>query len=67
MAYLGKIKRTASIETLIDTILMKISASVIDRTDVRTQLSFYKVFSSTLIQRLTRTSKLLSTGSPGSS
>jgi len=60
MAYLGKTTRTATIEALSNTILMKVNASVIDQTSINTQNRFYKVFSTTLIQRLIRTSKFLS-------
>ena len=60
MAYLGKTTRTATIEALSNTILMKINASVIDQTSINTQLRFYKVFSNTLINRLVRTSQFLS-------
>ncbi len=60
MAYLGKTTRTATIEALGNTILMKVNASVIDQTSISTQLRFYKVFSNTLIQRLVHTSELLS-------
>ncbi len=60
MAYLGKTTRTATIEALSNTILMKINASLIDQTSIGTQLCFYKVFSNTLINRLTHTSELLS-------
>lgn len=57
MAYLGKITRTASIEALNKTILMKINATVIDQMSINTQLCFYKVFSKTLIRRLALTSE----------
>jgi len=60
MAYLGKTTRTATIEALKNTILMKINASIIDQTSISTQLRFYKVFSNTLIQRLAHASELLS-------
>ena len=60
MAYLGKIKRTASIEAIVNTILIKINSSLIEQTSIGTQLRFYKVFSNTLISRLTHTSELLS-------
>ncbi len=60
MAYLGRTKRTATIEALENTILMKVNASVIDQTSLSTQLRFYKVFSTTLIGRLMHTSELLS-------
>ncbi|MBW1722003.1 MAG: protein kinase [Deltaproteobacteria bacterium] len=64
MACLGKVRRTASIEALTDTILMKINASIIDKTPMATQLRFYKVFTGTLIRRLAQTSRLLSQASP---
>lgn len=60
MAYLGKTTRTATIGALNNTILMKVNTSVIDQTSINTQNRFYKVFSTTLIQRLIRTNKLLS-------
>ena len=60
MAYLGKTTRTASIEALSNTALMKVNASVIDQTSMDTQLRFYKVFTNTLIKRLTHTSEMLS-------
>ncbi len=60
MAYLGKAKRTATIETLSNTILMKINASIIEQMSTSTQFRFYKVFSHTLIQRRSRASELLS-------
>lgn len=64
MAYLGKIARTATIKATKNTILMKVNASIIDQTSINTQLCFYKVFSNALIQRLARTSELLSQVSP---
>ena len=60
MAYVGKTTRTATIEALSDTILMRINASIIDQTSINTQHRFYKEFSKTLNERLTRTSELLS-------
>jgi serine/threonine protein kinase len=60
MAYLGKTTRTASIVAATNTILMKMRASFIDQTSLSTQLRFYKVFSQTVIERLARTSELLS-------
>lgn len=62
MAYLGHTKRTATISAISDTILMKLNASVIDQTSQGTQLRFYRVFAKTLIQRLARTSELVSKG-----
>jgi hypothetical protein len=60
MASLKKATRTASIKAINDTILMKINDLGIDQTSDNTQLCFYKVFSSTLIQRLIHTSEKVS-------
>ncbi|MEW6267208.1 MAG: serine/threonine-protein kinase [Thermodesulfobacteriota bacterium] len=59
MAYLGRTKRTATILAANRSILIKMSASHLDKMSISTQLRFYKVFASTLIQRLARTSELL--------
>ncbi|MBN1848451.1 MAG: protein kinase [Deltaproteobacteria bacterium] len=63
MAYIGKIKRTATIEALENTILMKINATIVDQMSLGTQLRFYKVFSNTLIKRLAFTTEQVSKGS----
>jgi serine/threonine protein kinase len=63
MAYLGKTTRTATIEALSDTILMKLNSSVIDQTSIPTQHRFYREFSKILIERLIRTSELLTKSS----
>ena len=60
MAYIGKIKRTATIEAFGNTILMKINSTIVDQMSMGTQLRFYKVFSNTLIQRLVVTSEKVS-------
>jgi len=60
MAYLGRSKRTATIEALRDSVLMKIGAPISGEISDSTQLRFYKAISSTLIQRLARASELLS-------
>lgn len=57
MAYFGKTRRTATIEAVVDTILMKIQTSSIDERPVATQLKFHKGFSTALIQRLSKTSE----------
>ena len=62
MAYRGNITRSASVKAVRDTILIRINGSVIDQTSINTQLRFHKVFSKTLIQRLTHTSNLLFKG-----
>ncbi|MFH1092204.1 MAG: cyclic nucleotide-binding domain-containing protein, partial [Pseudomonadota bacterium] len=59
MAYLGKTKRTATILAATSAIMMKLNVSVIDQTSMSTQLRFYRVFLSTLIERLARTSEML--------
>jgi serine/threonine protein kinase len=60
MAYLGRSKRTATIEALKNTVLMKITAPITGETSDSTQLRLYKAISRTLIQRLARASELLS-------
>ncbi|MEW5725690.1 MAG: serine/threonine-protein kinase, partial [Thermodesulfobacteriota bacterium] len=60
MAYFGGAMRTATIKAATRTILMKMSASIIDQLSLSTQLRFYKVFSTTLVGRLARTSEMLS-------
>jgi serine/threonine protein kinase len=60
MGYLGKTKRTATIQAIKDTILMKINALSTEMVSADTQLRFYRVFSKTLIQRLARASEILS-------
>jgi len=60
MAYLGKTKRTATIDVVGKAFLMKIKASIIDQMSISTQFRFYKVFSKTLIRRLSQTTDLLS-------
>jgi CRP-like cAMP-binding protein len=62
MAYLGKTKRTATIEALGNSFLMKINSTGIDQMSMNTQFRFYKVFSNTLLQRLDRNSEILSKG-----
>jgi len=60
MTYLATHRRTATIQAQSSTILIKINASIIAQTSISTQLRFYKVFSHTLIERLSHTSELLS-------
>ncbi|MBW2141421.1 MAG: protein kinase [Deltaproteobacteria bacterium] len=55
MAYDGQMPRTATIQAVKDTIVMKIGASFIDQTSISTQLRFHKNFNQTLIKRLART------------
>jgi serine/threonine protein kinase len=63
MAYRGNITRSASVKAVRNTVLIRINGSVIDQTSINTQLRFHKVFSKTLIRRLTLASDLLSKGS----
>jgi serine/threonine protein kinase len=60
MAYLSTAKRTATIKALGNTVVMKINTSIIEQMSMSTQLRFYKIFSKTLVQRLSRTSQLFS-------
>ena len=63
MAYRGNTRRTATVEAVRDTILIRINGSVIDQMSINTQLRFHKVFAKTLIQRLACISDLMSKGS----
>ncbi|MFC1534664.1 serine/threonine-protein kinase, partial [Thermodesulfobacteriota bacterium] len=58
MAYLIKAPRTATIQALSKSILVKINSTAIENMSIRTQLRFYKIFTGTLIQRLTSASEL---------
>jgi eukaryotic-like serine/threonine-protein kinase len=60
MAYMGKTTRTADVEAVGKTSLMRVNPTVIDQTSKATQLQFYRVFATTLVQRLIETSDLLS-------
>lgn len=60
MAYLSKTQRTATIKALNKSYLIKFNSSAIENMSIRTQLSFYKGFNSTLIIRLTRAGESLS-------
>jgi serine/threonine protein kinase len=60
MAYIGKIRRTATIEALKNAILMKINSTIVNQMSLGTQLRFYKVFSNTLIKRLAVASEQVS-------
>ena len=59
MAYLGKTKRTADIKALEKTVLMKVNTSIMERTSLNTQNRFYKVFSRTLIERLSSANRVI--------
>ena len=63
MAYIGKMQRTATIEAIGNTILMKMNSTIIEQMSMGTQLRFYKVFSNTLIKRLAKTSEKFSKSS----
>ena len=54
MAYLTKTRRTASILAATKTILIKLNVQAIEQTSITTQLRFYRIFSNTLIDRLSR-------------
>lgn len=59
MAYMAKTARTADVEAVGDTALMRVNPTVIDQTSVPTQLQFYRVFATILVRRLIDTSELL--------
>ena len=60
MAYLGKMKRTANIKALKKSVLMKITASLMEEASLETQNRFFKVLLQTLIQRLKCANQLIS-------
>lgn len=60
MGYISKEKRTASIFSLIDVNLLEVSSTIIEQASQGCQLRFNRVFLKTLIERLSRTSKNLS-------
>lgn len=57
MGYLTKIRRTASISADADVTVMEINAAMMERASVTCQLRFNKIFLTTLIERLARTSE----------
>lgn len=59
MAYMAKTARTADVEAIGETELLRVNPTVINQTSKDTQLRFYKVFSTTLIQRLIDTNETL--------
>ena len=59
MALKGDMPRTATIQAVKDSIVMKIGAPFFEQTSLSTQLRFYKVFNRTLIQRLAHTTNAL--------
>lgn len=60
IAFLTAAKRTASVIATSQALVLKASATLMDQLSQETQLRFYKVFSETLIYRLTLTSAKLS-------
>jgi len=61
MGYITKTKRTASIVAAKPVTVMKVNATLMEQASVNCQLRFHKVFLRTLIDRLSRTTELLST------
>ena len=59
MAYMAKTFRTADVHALGETRLLRINPTVIDQTSKNTQLRFYKVIATTLVQRLITTNEEL--------
>jgi serine/threonine protein kinase len=62
MGYLSKSRRSATIVSITDVTLLKVSGTLIEHTSVNCQLRFSRVFINTLIARLTRTSEEISRG-----
>lgn len=63
MALKGDMPRTATIQAVKDSIVMKIGAPFFEQTSLSTQLRFYKVFNRALIQRLAQTTDALTKSS----
>ena len=59
MAHLGRTRRTATIKAVTETMLMRINSSSLEQMSFATQFRFYKIFSTTLMERLNRTSEVL--------
>jgi serine/threonine protein kinase len=59
MAYMAKTARTADVEAIGQTELLRVNPTAIDQTSKDTQLRFFKVFSTTLVQRLIETNEIL--------
>ncbi|MBW2623223.1 MAG: protein kinase [Deltaproteobacteria bacterium] len=59
MALKGDLPRTATIQAVKDSIVMKIGAPFFEQTSLSTQLRFYKVFNRTLIKRLAHTTEAM--------
>ena len=57
MAYLSGEARAASVIADTDCILLKISATLLDKSSESVQLKFLKNFSMTLLRRLTKSNK----------
>lgn len=55
MGYLAKTERTATIQALTETALLKINSTVISQVSLNCQVRFLKVFLRTLIHRLSMT------------
>ena len=55
MGYLAKTERTATIQALSDTALLKVNSTVISQVSLNCQVRFLKVFLRTLIHRLSMT------------
>jgi serine/threonine protein kinase len=60
MGYFSKARRTASILSLDDVMLIKVTGSEMEKASTNTQLRFMKVFLHTMIERLSKTSEKLS-------
>lgn len=65
MGFFAKAKRSASIAAATDVVLIQANSTLLERTSMRCQIRFLKVFLKTLIERLTHTSdRLMKNGAP---
>jgi len=60
MGYLAKAKRTATIIAVAKVSLLKVNATLMEQASITCQLRFSKVFLRTLIDRLSRTTEMIS-------
>ena len=59
MGFIAGVKRTATIVSLSDVIVMKVTSSLIDKASVNCQLRFKDVFLNTMVRRLSNADNLI--------
>ena len=59
MGFISEVKRTATIVSLSDVIVMKVTSSLIDKASVNCQLRFKDVFLNTMVRRLSNADNLI--------